>query len=133
MINEILVKYDPEVLRLLNELESHQKENYLIDIEKEELIQVDRLPDLGKDIAEFNQKIRKISCQVVSPVIYMLYEIEIDKKGKIKKVKFIRGDDQGRCMRRIKEEIKNYEGWQPAEKGGRSISTIIRFQMLIWN
>lgn len=133
MVNEILVKYDPEILSLLDELEGYQKENYLIDIEREELIQVDRLPSLGKNIEEFNQKVRKISCQLVSPVIYMLYEIEIDKKGKIEKVKFIRGDDEGRCMRRIKEEIENYDGWQPAEKGGRSISTIIRFQMLIWN
>lgn len=128
MENQIRNKYDPNVLILLDEFERLRDEKVLIDIETRELVQVSRLPEMGENKLDFKGQVSKIKC--FENILYMSFEIMIQKSGKIGKVVQTGGNPDKECKGKLKKLIKTYQGWQPAIKDGKPIDTIINFLLI---
>lgn len=128
MENQIRNKYDSNVLILLDELEGLRDEKVLIDIESKELVQVSRLPEMGENKSDFKRQVSEIKC--FENILYMSFEILIQKSGKIGRIVQTGGNPDKECKGKFKKLIKNYQGWQPAIKDGEPIDTIINFLLI---
>lgn len=128
MENQIKNKYDPKILTLLDEHEKLRGEKIFIDIENKELVNVSRQPGMGMNKSNFTREVSEIKC--FENIIYMSFEILIQKSGKVGKVVQTGGNSDRECKGKLKKLIKNYEGWQPAMKDDKPIDTIINFLLI---